>query len=60
MTVKLGARFTARFESECANCGDTITEGTSARYVDDEVVCWFCGDEAEREHEQDDDEDFTS
>lgn len=43
----LGAWFTARYDSECASCGDEIEEGDRGRYVNDEVVCEDCGVAAE-------------
>lgn len=35
-------RFTARYDSECAECGSDIEEGDTAGYVDDEVCCDDC------------------
>jgi formylmethanofuran dehydrogenase subunit E len=42
----VGAPFVARFDSDCQTCGDLITEGDDAGYVDDEVVCGNCYSEA--------------
>lgn len=39
----LGSWFTARYNSECAECGEEIREGDQARYKDGEVVCEHCG-----------------
>ncbi len=38
----MGAYFTARYDSECAGCGEDIVEGDWAGYVDDEVCCYGC------------------
>jgi hypothetical protein len=43
----MAARFTARFDSDCNSCGDRITEGDEAGYVDDEVCCELCCDYSE-------------
>lgn len=42
-------RFTARFDSECAECLITIFEGDEAGYVSGEVCCESCCDDAENE-----------
>ena len=42
-------RFVARFDSECAECPNDILERDEAGYVDDEVCCERCCDEAEME-----------
>lgn len=38
------ATFTARYESDCAECGAAIEPGDEAGYVDDEVCCEDCVD----------------
>jgi len=48
----MGASFTARFDSECADCGGLILEGDPAGYVDDEVCCEECW-EADQEEPDD-------
>lgn len=48
----MGAYFTARFDSECARCDEPISEGDTAGYVDDEVCCEDCWEEARAEEEE--------
>lgn len=48
----MGAHFTARYDGECAECGNTIVEGDPAGYVDDELCCQACWEEAEAEAEE--------
>lgn len=40
-------RFTARFDSDCAECGGVIFEDDEAGYVGDEVCCERCCDKSE-------------
>jgi hypothetical protein len=42
---KLGARFSARFDSECARCGGDNEEGDDVGWIDDEVCCIECYNE---------------
>jgi formylmethanofuran dehydrogenase subunit E len=46
VTSGRGARFTARYDSDCNDCGGMILEGDDAGWVDDEVVCSSCYDAA--------------
>jgi hypothetical protein len=43
----MAATFTARYESECAECGDPIEPGDEAGYLDDEVCCEECVETAQ-------------
>lgn len=40
-------RFEARYDSDCKCCGEMIYEGDEAGYVDDEVCCQTCCNDAE-------------
>lgn len=40
-------RFTARFDSECLSCDSAIYEGEEAGYVENEVCCALCCEDAE-------------
>jgi len=40
--VKIGAHFTARFDSTCAWCDGPIEEGEPAGWLDNEVGCANC------------------
>jgi len=44
----IGARFIARFESECAECIVLLMPGDEVGYVDNEVVCFDCYEDAKR------------
>lgn len=50
------APFPASFPGECAECGDRIDEGDMIRMLDGSAVCEPCGDQAQR----DADDDLTS
>lgn len=41
------ATFTARYKSDCSECGEEIYPGDEAGYVDDEVCCEDCVDRSE-------------
>lgn len=42
-------RFTARYDSDCNQCGSAIYEGDEAGYIDDVVCCDNCCDEADED-----------
>lgn len=42
-------RFVAAFDSECASCSIDISEGDEASYVNSEVCCEECCDDADDE-----------
>jgi hypothetical protein len=37
--------FTARYHSTCGHCGEPISPGDSAQWVDDEVIHAICNDD---------------
>jgi len=44
----IGATFTVRFEGFCRECQALLIPGEDAGYVDDEVVCGDCYEDAKR------------
>jgi hypothetical protein len=44
--ARIGPKFGARYDGHCVPCGTAFDEGDAVGYVDDELCCEDCYDEA--------------
>jgi hypothetical protein len=46
-------RFIARYNSDCEHCGDSINPGNEAGYINDDISCENCCNQADAEEDED-------